>query len=857
MRQAVSKTLKKADSFIPSFLMHHGAVRPTAVQDLSPVSADGAFTMGRDFSRLALSSSEPTRCGFTPQRCPFGGACHTCPLQTQAPQSVGLQRKTAGNATLSEVPLIVHEVLQSPGQPLSQQTRALFEAPFGQDFGQVRVHSDARAADSAQAVHAVAYTVGQHVVFGSGQYSPAMPRGQRLLAHELAHTVQQRGITKPAHLHLPVSTSGDAGEQEAHRAEELVSGGATAGMQSLTPATEPCLMRIWDQPGPTDCSALDPNVWLEKVVVEQEQPQTVTLHWSDGHLNSSKCSTGKGHCCVDAASPEDAACSVRESRRDGSNCTPITEARGYPITDRYTSHNGWKFWSTFVPSRGIGLHQHPRVTGTPLSHGCVRLPEDEDTARLIFCGARRHQTHVQVRGFPRPMCADAHLQAEWRLDFESAAATVTDGGSSEARRIIGENRAEARRILRESYGRRLTEAEIGGGLDVLEIPRCTAQAALPTSEERRLFPTSVANAANPTVPVKLVVGAGFEPLLPAFTRALATARNLRRAKQIVRIHGRKLWQAATGRAQGADSDDRPTYWARLQMTRALRQWQPAFGLTDIQRTELLELFERASRGMETASFGREADVKRILISGFDPFGFPNPSGDIRQSNVSGAAALALDGQRLVQGGVSAQIEAVVFPVRYADFNRGMVESHLRPHLTGPRPPHLVMSISQGTQFELEEWAGRRRSTGTFRENLGLTSGTPTQPVEPPGLATGPEFLRHTVPSSMLGSMRGALGRTAATPGETTVLDLPQGAAQPRTSPAGPPPNAGLAVEGSGGGFLSNEIFYRNSLLRTTTGSDVPMIHLHTPRLKPTDGAALRSALVDTIRDILRATLPHL
>lgn len=77
------------------------------------------------------------------------------------------------------------------GAGLDSETRAFFEPRFGADFSQVRVHHDAAAAASAQRLHADAYTAGQQIVFGSGHYAPATPRGQRLLAHELAHVVQQ------------------------------------------------------------------------------------------------------------------------------------------------------------------------------------------------------------------------------------------------------------------------------------------------------------------------------------------------------------------------------------------------------------------------------------------------------------------------------------------------------------------------------------------------------------------------------------------------------------------------------------------------------------------------------------------
>ena len=102
-----------------------------------------------------------------------------------------LQRQASSAATVDTAPPVVHEVLQSPGQPLATDTRAFMEPRFGHDFGQVRIHADARAAESAPAVNAAAYTVGRDVVFGAGQYAPNS-EGQRLLAHELTHVVQQR-----------------------------------------------------------------------------------------------------------------------------------------------------------------------------------------------------------------------------------------------------------------------------------------------------------------------------------------------------------------------------------------------------------------------------------------------------------------------------------------------------------------------------------------------------------------------------------------------------------------------------------------------------------------------------------------
>jgi uncharacterized protein DUF4157 len=110
--------------------------------------------------------------------------CEDCKKNT-------VQRKAAGVDRPSAAPPIVHEVLDAPGQPLSTETRTFFEPRFGHDFSKVRVHTDDRAAQSAQSVNALAYTVGDNVVFASGQYAPQTPVGRHILAHELTHVVQQ------------------------------------------------------------------------------------------------------------------------------------------------------------------------------------------------------------------------------------------------------------------------------------------------------------------------------------------------------------------------------------------------------------------------------------------------------------------------------------------------------------------------------------------------------------------------------------------------------------------------------------------------------------------------------------------
>jgi hypothetical protein len=118
--------------------------------------------------------------------------------ETEKPEAAaaGKGKKTEKPVEPERLPPTVKRVLQTPGQPLDPDTRAVMEARFGRNFRDVRVHTDALAAQSAREVYAHAYTVGQHIVFDSGQYRPQTAEGRQLLAHELAHTIQQHGLQR-------------------------------------------------------------------------------------------------------------------------------------------------------------------------------------------------------------------------------------------------------------------------------------------------------------------------------------------------------------------------------------------------------------------------------------------------------------------------------------------------------------------------------------------------------------------------------------------------------------------------------------------------------------------------------------
>ncbi|MEU3350130.1 pyroglutamyl peptidase [Streptomyces sp. NPDC037389] len=360
-------------------------------------------------------------------------------------------------------------------------------------------------------------------------------------------------------------------------------------------------------------------------------------------------------------------------------------------------------------------------------------------------------------------------------------------------------------------------------------------APAPTVEEQRL---------PGAVPQEILRRSGFDDVAPGFARALARTRGAAEAERLAAADGRRLWRRAVDRAQGrgpdggdlSRDDDRPLYWARLGMTRALREWRPAFPLPERRRAALEAAVERASRGQDSLDLpplperrGRYPHagetVKRVLITGFDPFQLDS---DIRRSNPSGAAALALDGTVIDTPAGPARVEAAVFPVRWTDFADGTVERTLLPYFRpGPRKVDLFTTISQGRpgRFDVERTNGAWR--GGAPDNARL-SRTETVPV-PPGVPTvtpQPQWTTTTLPYAAI---------TAATTGpfpvrdNTSVTEIPAGGTEPVARPDGPTPGS-TARAGGGGDYLSNEIAYRATLLRDAVGLKVPGGHLHTPVL---------------------------
>ena len=227
-----------------------------------------------------------------------GSECEGCKKK-----KVALQRRAASDSGLAAAPPVVHEVLRSPGRPLDSDARTYMEPRFRHDFSRVRVHTDGPAARSAEAVHALAYTVGSNIVFGRGRYLPGTAPGRQLLAHELAHVVQHGGAASQAGAlrstgagntrPLAIGASDSEAERQACAAASAVLRGDAAVDLNRQPA------EIARQPAPSATSASAPDDQTAQNASATSGKQAPS---QKGTSSSHACELGKstGVTCEDA-----------------------------------------------------------------------------------------------------------------------------------------------------------------------------------------------------------------------------------------------------------------------------------------------------------------------------------------------------------------------------------------------------------------------------------------------------------------------------------------------------------------------------------------------------------------------------
>ncbi|HEV7973344.1 hypothetical protein [Amycolatopsis sp.] len=371
-----------------------------------------------------------------------------------------------------------------------------------------------------------------------------------------------------------------------------------------------------------------------------------------------------------------------------------------------------------------------------------------------------------------------------------------------------------------------------------------------TVEEQRL----TAPLPGGTVPVgpELVRLAGFDALVDDFTEELCSTSTSRRAQRLATTAGDGLWQTAVDRAQGrrpdlgtSDTyDDRPLYWARLQMSKALRQWTPRFA---VDRTGLLKSFDEGSRGIDSVKFPLGSLTRRVLVSGFDPFQL-NGSG-VRISNPAGASALQLDGKVLKTANGPAIVQAVSFPVVWGYFDQGIVEAAYGTALKARgRQPDVLVTISQGrpSQFDIERWASAWRGGVPDNNNVGVRGQVPVAAGWP---QPDVQFIETTLPYQRM--IDGGSGTYPVNFNRSFCVwsDSAKPGTGPQICRTDEPKTGEMAASGGGGDYLSNESMYRSNRVRLGLGAtDVAGGHLHTPVLgTPGDPAALTDAAFEARR----------
>jgi pyrrolidone-carboxylate peptidase len=324
----------------------------------------------------------------------------------------------------------------------------------------------------------------------------------------------------------------------------------------------------------------------------------------------------------------------------------------------------------------------------------------------------------------------------------------------------------------------------------------------------------------------ILASTGMTDRIARFRAALNGATSIEDAQRLVREHGEGLWQAAVGRVRSgvggggpAMIDDRPLYWARLEMAAALRDWRPGYPVEAADRDGLIQELDRTSRGMTTDQF--PPGTRRVFVTGFDPFQLDY---DPRTSNSSGAVALALDGEEIVVNGQTYRIQTAMLPVRFADFDAGLAKDLFGPKLDGDQRADMILTVSLDANrpvHQLEHYLSDQ--SGDFNDNAGQH-----RQIGPiPGLDRS-GMLESTLPERKM---------EAARTSYPVEIDTSRG--------------TGPGARGSGGNYLSNEVPRRVADLREQLNPTLPTGHLHVPEAN-TPSERLR--VINDVKAIIRAGL---
>ena len=287
--------------------------------------------------------------------------------------------------------------------------------------------------------------------------------------------------------------------------------------------------------------------------------------------------------------------------------------------------------------------------------------------------------------------------------------------------------------------------------------------------------------------------------------------------------GFQLWDKAVADVQSGHLDDRPLYWARLKMINLL---------AGAELDDCIQDLDYASRGLLLRP---DTPAHNIVLTGFDPFHLDQK---ISQSNPSGLIALAMNGQ--YSPGLS--IQTAIFPVRFLDFEQDAIVETYLSKVASPST-ELVVTCSMGRdQFDIERFViGRRTSSAPDNCNL-IRSDEPIKVVDSVNddPLTEPnfyEFLESSLPSTPFSESSGF--GPWKTKFNAEIETVEQGVFEASTLED---LQNQTAKQGSGGGFLSNEISYRSLLWQKRRGTSIPMGHIHVPKMKGYDPVVITRML---------------
>jgi hypothetical protein len=341
-----------------------------------------------------------------------------------------LQRKADSHSAPSAIPASVSKTLSGSGQSLSKDTRSQMETHLHSDFSHVRIHTGENATKSSREINAKAYTFGNDIVFNKNFYSPGTKEGDRLIAHELTHVVQQadgvnRTILQRDVIDTPIVLDEEPDEDEGEEAEtedEAEDGDNEVSDVVQYPELPDLPDQIEDDPLPVpigpegddlaspDLAALNTDAVemkgkgnakikakkIKSILVDQPT-QKMTITFTDGSTKGHNVSTGRGQCGT-KGDP----CKSQNSH----NCTPngtftIVSQGNAKTKNSHGDAMAWFVGLNVTGRSGIGIHNSQPVPGIPHSHGCVRTgnaAQDGGVAEMINKGVSYGKTKVTIQG---------------------------------------------------------------------------------------------------------------------------------------------------------------------------------------------------------------------------------------------------------------------------------------------------------------------------------------------------------------------------------------------------------------------------------------------------------------------------